>query len=282
MNTIIADTCNPEIGNSANIGYYRVNYLDEGQGDPVILLHGSGPGVTAYANWRLLIPELAANYRVIAPDIVGFGYTDRPAGFEYTLESWMDFVLQFMDTLDIGQASLVGNSFGGALSLALAARHPDRVRSFVLMGAAGIRFPISQGLKKVWGYQPSFQAMRDLINTFAFRGENISDEIVTSRYQASMRPGYQQSYAQMFPEPIQEKLDALCLPEAEIGRIEKPALLVHGREDVIVPLDCSLHAHSLLNNADLHIYSGCGHWIQFERAAEFGRLVASFLDANRP
>jgi len=281
LNATTSEISNPELGKSIDIGAYRVNYLDQGRGDPVILLHGSGPGVTAYANWRLLIPVLAENYRVIAPDIVGFGYTDRPAGLEYRLQSWMDFALQFMDALDIGQASLVGNSFGGALSLALAARHPERVRCFVMMGAAGIRFPISEGLKKVWGYQPSFEAMRDLMNTFAFRGENISDEIVASRYQASIRPGYQESYGQLFTEPMQEKLDALCLPEEEIERIEKPVLLVHGREDVIVPLECSLRAHKLLKNSDLHVYSNCGHWTQFERAAEFGSLVDSFLDANR-
>lgn len=280
MNTSTPEATDPEIGNSVDIGGYHVNYLDEGHGEPVILLHGSGPGVTAYANWRLLIPVLAQNYRVIAPDVVGFGYTDRPQGFEYTLESWMQFALDFMDSLGVAQASFIGNSFGGALSLALAARHPQRVRCFVMMGAAGIHFPISEGLEKVWGYQPSFEAMRDLMNTFAYQGEKISDEIVESRYQASIRPGYQESYELLFPEPRQEKLDALCLPEEEISRIDKPVLLVHGREDVIVPVDCSLRAHALLKNSDLHVYSNCGHWTQIEKAPEFGALVRSFLDAH--
>ncbi len=281
MSTTTTGTSNPEIGKSIDIGGYRVNYLDEGQGEPVILLHGSGPGVTAYANWRLLIPMLATDYRVIAPDVVGFGYTDHPDNFEYNLNAWIGFAIQFMDALGIEKASFIGNSFGGALSLALAVKHPQRVRSFVMMGAAGIHFPISQGLEKVWGYTPSFEAMRELMNTFAHRGEDISDDIVESRYQASMRPGYQETYAQLFPEPYQERLDDLCLPEEDISRVEQPALLVHGREDTIVPLDCSLRAGTLLRNSDLHIYSNCGHWTQIERAAEFGELVRSFLKANQ-
>ena len=262
MNTSTPEAVNPEIGKSIDIGGYRVNYLDEG---------------TGYANWRLLFPVLSENYRVIAPDVVGFGYTDRPPGFEYSLDSWIEFALQFMDALKIDQASFVGNSFGGALSLAIAARHPARVCCFVMMGAAGIHFPISQGLEKVWGYQPSFEAMRDLMNTFAYHGDQISDEIVESRYQASIRPGYQESYEQLFPEPRQEKLDALCLPEAEISQVESAVLLVHGREDAIIPMDCSLRAHALLKNSDLHVFGNCGHWTQIEKATEFGQLVLNFL-----
>lgn len=281
MSDVMTETSNPEIGKSIDIGGYQVNYLDEGQGEPVILLHGSGPGVTAYANWRLLIPVLATDYRVIAPDVVGFGYTDHPDNFEYNLNSWIGFANEFMEALGIEQASFVGNSFGGALSLALAAKHPEKVRCFVMMGAAGIHFPVSQGLEKVWGYTPSFEAMRELMNTFAHRGEDISDDIVESRYQASTRPGYQETYAQLFPEPYQERLDDLCLPEEEIARVEQPVLLVHGREDTIVPLDCSLRAGALLRNSDLHIYSNCGHWTQMERATEFGELVHGFLKANQ-
>lgn len=269
---------NPERGETIDIGGCKVNYLDSGQGETVILLHGSGPGVTAYANWRLLIPVLENNFRVLAPDVVGFGYTEHPHDFEYTLPNWIEFTIRFMDALDIEKASFVGNSFGGALSLALAAKYPERVDRFVMMGAAGIKFEITEGLRKVWGYKPSFEAMRELMNTFAFRGDLVSDEIVQSRYEASMRPGYQEAYDCIFPEPMQEKLDGLRLPEGEVKQVKHPVLLVHGREDVIVPLDCSIRANQLLHNSDLHVYSNCGHWTQIERAEEFGLLVCEFLN----
>jgi 2-hydroxymuconate-semialdehyde hydrolase len=270
-------TENPELGLSIDIGGCKVNYLDEGNGDVVILLHGSGPGVTGYANWRLLMPALSKDFRVIVPDVIGFGYTENPEGYVYNLPNWIDFIIRFMDKLGVKKASFVGNSFGGALSLAVAAKHPDRVKRFVMMGAAGIKFDITDGLRKIWGYTPSFENMRELMNVFAFRGDLISDEIVESRYQASLRPGYQEAYAKLFPEPMQEKLDGLRLPEEEISRVEHPVLLVHGREDIIVPVACSHRANQLLKNSDLHVYSNCGHWTQFERAVEFNALVHNFL-----
>ncbi|MGD9661056.1 MAG: alpha/beta fold hydrolase [Porticoccaceae bacterium] len=268
---------NPELGKNVKVNGYGVNYQEQGTGDTVILIHGSGPGVTGYANWRLLIPVLAKKFHVLAPDVVGFGYTEHPKNFEYNLDNWVAFMIGFMDALNIKKAHFIGNSFGGALSLAIAAKHPDRVDRFVLMGAAGIHFEMTEGLRKVWGYQPSFEAMRDLMNVFTHENFKVSDEIVESRYQASMRPGYQEAYQSLFPEPMQEKLDALHLPEEEIAKIANPALIIHGREDAIVPYRCSVRAHELLKHSELHIYGECGHWTMFEKAASFATLVENFF-----
>jgi 2-hydroxymuconate-semialdehyde hydrolase len=268
---------NPEIGKSVLVNGYRVNTIDQGEGEPVILVHGSGPGVTGFANWRLLIPTLSTQFRVLAPDVVGFGYTEHPTDFEYTLDNWMAFMVDFMDALDIPKAHFIGNSFGGALSLALAAKYPERVNRLVMMGSAGIHFEMTEGLRKVWGYQPSFESMHELMNIFTHKDFTVSDEIVESRYQASMRPGYQEAYQQLFTEPMQEKLNALCLPESDIENIQHPTLLIHGREDVIVPYECSVRAHQLLTNSELHIFGNCGHWTMFEKAEAFSALVESFL-----
>ena len=92
----------------------RTNYLEAGSGEQtVVLVHGSGPGVTSYANWRLVIPALAEDFHVVAPDMVGFGYSDRPEGVEYSLDTWADQTVGLMDALGIEKAHLVGNSFGG-------------------------------------------------------------------------------------------------------------------------------------------------------------------------
>src|SRR5699024_368341 len=131
-------------------------------GDPVLLIHGSGPGVSAYANWRAVLPELAKNHRVIAPDILGFGYTERPEGVTYDMATWTEHLVGLMDALGIEQAAVVGNSFGGALALNLATHHPGRVSKLVLMGAVGVPFEITEGLDKVWGFEPSLANMVDL------------------------------------------------------------------------------------------------------------------------
>src|SRR3546814_6853485 len=123
---------NPEIGQSIVANGIRTNYIEAG--DPslpsLVLIHGSGPGVTAFANWNGFFPALAEHFHVFAPDMVGFGYTDVPEDVtDFTLDFWVGHIIGFLDALGISQASFIGNSYGGALSLAVAARHPERVRS---------------------------------------------------------------------------------------------------------------------------------------------------------
>ena len=269
---------NPEIGENVDVGGVRTNYILAGQGEPLILIHGSGPGVTAFANWRGVIPAFAEHFRCYAPDTLGFGYTDFPddiAGF--SMERWMDHLIGFMDALGIEAAHFIGNSYGGALTLALAARYPARVRGMVLMGAAGMPFPITDGLERVWGYQPSMEAMRDLMTTFAFDPTLVKEEIVASRYHASIRPGAQEAYSSLFPEPRQRWLDALQTSEDKLRALPHPTLILHGREDVIVPLDCSVRFNQLIPNSELHVFGHCGHWTQIEKRDRFVELVIPFL-----
>jgi pimeloyl-ACP methyl ester carboxylesterase len=271
---------NPEIGQSVAVEGINTNYIEAGSADapPLILIHGSGPGVTAFANWQGVMPKLAETFHVYAPDMVGFGYTDCPPEIEdFTLDLWVDHIEGFMDALGIAKAHFIGNSFGGALALALAARRPERVDRFVLMGAAGLDFPISQGLRAVWGYTPSPENMRKLMETFAFNAGLVTDAIVQSRYEASIRPSAQENFARAFPEPRQEKLSALATPEDDVRQIKHPSLIVHGREDVIVPVAVASRFSALLPNSELHIFGGCGHWTQIEKKDRFLDVVIPFL-----
>ena len=164
----MADPANPEIGRSIEAAGLTTNYHDAGEGRPVVLIHGSGPGVTGWANWRLTIPVLAESRRVLAPDITGFGFTDKTPDDRYDMDIWREHLVGFLDALDLAQVDVVGNSFGGALALALAVHHPERVRRMVLMGAAGLDFELTPGLDAVWGYEPSLDTMRELIRLFAY------------------------------------------------------------------------------------------------------------------
>jgi pimeloyl-ACP methyl ester carboxylesterase len=268
----------PEIGQSAEANGIRTNYLEAGSGtETVLLIHGSGPGVTSYANWRVVMPALAEDFRVIAPDMVGFGYSDRPKDVTYGLDTWADQVVGLMDTLGIDKAHLVGNSFGGSIGLRIAAQHPERVGKLVVMGSMGVPFPITEGLERVWGYEPSFENMRKVLDVFAYSREIVNDELAQVRYEGSIEPGFQEAFSSMFPEPRQRWVEALTTPDEEIRKLPHRALIVHGREDQVIPVQTSLRLMELLENGDLAVFSHCGHWSMIERTADFNRLVRDFF-----
>ena len=267
----------PEIGATADANGIKTNYLEAGKGDAVVLIHGSGPGVTAYANWRPVLPALAENFRVLAPDMVGFGFSERPANIEYGLQTWADQVVGLMDTLELPTAHMVGNSFGGAIALRIATQYPDRVGKLVLMGSMGVPFPITEGLERVWGYEPSFENMRKVLDVFAYSRDLVNDELAEVRYRGSIQPGFQESFAAMFPAPRQRWVEAMCTPEDDIRRLPHRTLIVHGREDKVIPVQTSLRLMELIDNADLSVFSHCGHWSMIERTKDFNRSVSEFF-----
>ncbi|PPE70328.1 alpha/beta fold hydrolase [Caldimonas thermodepolymerans] len=277
----MTNPANPEIGRRVRTGGFDTNVHDLGASrpgqPPVLFIHGSGPGVSAWANWRLAIPVLAKERRVLAPDMVGFGYTERPAGIAYTMDTWVQQALDLLDALDLPQADVVGNSFGGALSLALAIRAPHRVRRLVLMGSVGVSFPITPGLDAVWGYQPSVENMKRIMDVFAYNRDLLTDELAEMRYRASIRPGVQESYAAMFPAPRQRWVDAMASRESDIRALPHETLILHGREDQVIPLQTSLTLSSWIPRSQLHVFGHCGHWTQIEHAARFTQLVSNFL-----
>jgi len=268
---------NPEIGKTVVANGVRTNYHEQGEGAPVLLIHGSGPGVTGWANWRLTIPALAKRFRVLAPDMVGFGYTERPAGVQYNMDTWVSHIIGFMDAMGIERAHVVGNSFGGGLALALAIRAPQRVKRLVLMGSAGIAFPITEGLDRVWGYTPSLENMRGLLDVFAYDRNLVNDELARMRYEASIRPGFQEAFSQMFPAPRQRGVDGLASPVEAIRALPHETMVVHGREDKVIPLDSSYQLFGLIPKSQLHVFGQCGHWTQIEHAARFNQLVGDFF-----
>lgn len=176
----------------------------------MLLLHGSGPGVSAWANWRGTFDALADRYRVVAPDIVGFGYTQRPVGFRYELDAWTAHLVGVLDALELPRVSVVGNSFGGALALALAAEHPERVNRVVLMGAVGMRTSISPGLEQVWSTTADRAEMEATMRLFAHDPSRLTPDLINLRTAAAARPEADQAWRVMFGPPRQARLDALA------------------------------------------------------------------------
>lgn len=265
----------PEIGRRVDANGIGTNYLEAGEGTPVVLVHGSGPGVSAYANWRLTIPDLAGEHRVLAPDMAGFGFSDKPGN--YSMEGWVQQLDAFLTALQLDKVSLVGNSFGGGLALAFAARWPERVDKLVLMGSMGVTFPITEGLDRVWGYEASIENMRSVLDFFAFDRTLVNDELAELRFRASTEPGMQEAFSSMFPAPRQRWVESMTTPLEQIAALPHETLIIHGRDDRVIPLDNAWQLLQVINRAQLHVFGRCGHWTQIEHAKAFNNLLLGFL-----
>jgi len=266
-----------EVGEYEIIGGIRTHFHRGGEGRPVLFIHGSGPGVSAWANWRLTLPYFIENgFEVFAPDVVGFGYTERPENFNYTHRSRINHLINFVKYFDFKELNIVGNSMGGALALALALEIPERIRKVVIMGSVGVKFPITEGLEFIWGYKPSIENMRKVIWYLSSNPELVGDELVRLRYEASIQPGFQETYEKMFYPPYQKHLDEMDV-EDKLGMINVPVLVLHGKLDKVIPWQISVRIFEKLPKAELHIFGDTGHWIMIEKRDEFNELVKNFL-----
>lgn len=267
----------PEIANSIQTGSFKTNYHDLGTGEPLVMLHGSGPGVTSWGNWNKVFGPLSEKFRVIAPDMQGFGFTERKEDDVYNMNNWVQQTIDLFDALGIKKAHLVGNSFGGALALSMAIKYPERINKLVLMGSMGVSFPLTYGLDRVWGYTPSTANMEELLEIFTYDHSFSTPELIKSRYESSIQPGFQESFSYMFPEPRQKGVEAMAGNQHYIRDIQNETLIIHGREDRVIPLETSLKLLSLIKNSQLHVFGKSGHWTMIEHSQEFAALVTSFL-----
>ena len=257
---------------------HRTNYHEVGQGKPLFLLHGSGPGVSGWGNWKGVMAELGEQFHVIVPDIAGFGFTEFKPESKYDIKLWVRHLVGIMDTLGIEQASFIGNSFGGALAIGLALFDKSRVDRIVLLGTPAGEFEQTPGLRSAATYEPSMAAMEAAMRLFPYDQSIITPEMIRSRYEASARPGAQDALKRLVPQPNPDGPTIVKgFPAAAVAGIEAPVLVLHGREDRVVPPQCGLLLAQNIPGADLHMFARCGHWVQVERRADFLRLVGDFL-----
>lgn len=267
----------PELGKTLVAADHKTNYMEAGAGKPLVLLHGSGPGVSAWTNWAKVMPELARDFRVVAPDIAGFGFTEFKSESKYDIKLWVKHLVGILDALEIERASFVGNSFGGALSVGLSLFAPERVETLVLLGTPAGEFEQTPGLRSAWEYEPSMENMERTMRLFPHDQSIITEEMVRSRYEASARPGAQEALRKLIPQPNAEGPTIVKgFPKASLEKIAARTLVLHGREDRVVPLQCGQLLAASIPQADLHVFGQCGHWVQTERRDDFLRLVRAF------
>jgi pimeloyl-ACP methyl ester carboxylesterase len=260
-------------------GSTRIHYLEQGSGEPLVCLHGAGPGATGWSNFRGNLESLSRRHRVILPDLPGFGGSDKPAGVvERPLAHNSKVLKDFFDQLEIRSAAMIGNSMGGATTARFALDNPERVTKMVLMGAAGAGLGTlapqpPEGIRAMRAYfqNPSKEAMRALITTFVYDASFLTDELLEERFKASMDPEH---LAFMRSRGPLEDMSH------ELARIKVPTLLVWGQDDRFVPVEAAFRFLRAIQGAELHVFSRCGHWAQVEYAARFNRLVGDFLEGD--
>jgi len=256
-----------------------------GNDDAVLLLHGGGPGAQAWSNWQPALTLLGDRFDVVAPDLVGFGTTDHPDPPPYGPRLWLqarcEQLAGLLDELDIACADLVGNSLGGALALHMAILHPERVRRIVLMGSGGAPFVPGPELRRMLGFyeDPTADNLRAILRNLVFDVEAFGDldALVDARVDVATAPDAQRSFHAMFTTPDGRPIGEIALAEDAVRSITQPALVVHGREDRIVPVECGQWLFERLQDAELHLFSRCGHWAMLEHPAAFARVVSEFL-----
>ena len=257
---------------------HQTAYFECGSGEPLLLLHGSGPGVSGWTNWGGVMAELGQHFHVYVPDIAGFGFTEFKEGTTYDIKFWVNHLVEFMDAVGIDKASLVGNSFGGAVGVGLGVFAPARLNKLVLLGTPAGTFVQTPGLAGAWLYEPTVANMRQLMELFPYNTALITDELVQSRFEARNRPGAQEALRKLLPKPNDEGETLVKgFPEPALQKITAQTLVLHGREDKVVPLECGIRLVQNIPNADLFVFGQCGHWVQTEQRTKFIRMVTLFV-----
>jgi 2-hydroxymuconate-semialdehyde hydrolase len=256
-------------------GDFETAFHDVGSGEPVVLLHGSGPGVSGWENWHRTIPALTDFRRLIVPDLAGFAATRPPAGYIYSVAHWVDQVIALLDALEIERASVVGNSMGGRIAQRLAVAYPARVERLVLIGAASPRPFQSAALAATRAYKPGREAMRAMLKEcLVYDPAIVTDELVEARYLMSARPGIQEQFETMFSRNVVTD-DVVSF--ASLTQIPHETLIIHAREDRVVPAEHGWELAQAIANAELHLLPHCGHWTQIEAADRCNELVLRHL-----
>lgn len=255
----------------------KIHYNEVGTGDALICLHGGGPGASGWSNYQRNVGPLSENFRVILPDLPGFGKSDKPEITGGRFAMYAKTVRDLMDEIGIEKASFIGNSMGGGTSLKFAMEYPDRAERIVAMGPAGgvsLFNPMpTEGIRYLMSYYappgPSKEKMERFLRTIVYDQSRLNDELFEARYQSSIQPELLNA-----PQSRSAQLEDLW---KDLDKVPHKVLLIWGRDDRVVPMDGGIFMLQRLPDARLHVFSQCGHWAQWEKTDEFNALVKAFL-----
>jgi pimeloyl-ACP methyl ester carboxylesterase len=284
-----------------DVGALRVHHMHGGHGTPVVFIHGLGS--SGYMEWRRNLEPVAVRHRVYAPDLPGYGRTDKPR-VRYTIPYFARFVRRYMDFLGLRRAAVIGASLGGRIALEVALEEPRLVRKLVLVNTLGLGRPQVRMAQMAYGIvtiprvgeavmglarDALTWAPRKVIRRIAGRYAGVRvdlEETMDDSYLDDLRDMYA---AEGFHNAYLSTVRSLVNPRALFGghhdvtrrlnELKIPVQLIWGAADPLFPLAHAERAQSLIGEAALAVIDGAGHTPQSEQSAEFNRVLHAFLDA---
>ncbi|WP_092804771.1 alpha/beta fold hydrolase [Rhodococcus globerulus] len=253
------------------------HYHELGEGTPILFLHGSGTGVTAAANWWLNLPALSEQGRCIAIDSIGYGQSVVAPNTEYGIKEWVRHAVRVLDALGIEKTWIVGNSLGGWLAFQFAIDFPERLLGIVSMGTGGAK--LTGALAGHSNPNLTEAGIRKTLELFVVDKSLVTDELVSLRYQSALNDTASDRLAEVVAARDRDRTE-LPLDFDVLSRLDVPVLLIHGVQDVVIPVSRTWELLNVIPNADVHIFSQCGHWSQVERAEEFNTVITQYLSAR--
>lgn len=268
-------------------GANELHYHRSGDGPGLLLIHGSGPGVSGWANFGCNLPVFAEHFTTVIPDMPGFGSSYHPELPVAYIPLAADALLAVMDAEGIDQFDVVGNSLGGAVAVQMTLDHPDRVRRLVLMGPGGLSPALftplpTEGIRLLVEFceEPSRDRLVRWMQAMVGDQSFLTEERIEERWRQANQPGalvFIRDFFRMVMAPPTPGVPAGTPLWVRLSEIQQPTLLTYGRDDRVTPLDGALHPMRNIPSAELHVFPNCGHWAMQEKQTEFERLVLEFL-----
>ncbi|MEQ8840820.1 MAG: alpha/beta fold hydrolase [Acidimicrobiales bacterium] len=263
-----------------------LHYHDHGEGPPFVMLHGSGPGVSAWANFAGNLETFGEHFRCLALDMPGFGTSHATASPPLDAP---DAVIRFLDGLGLEKVALLGNSLGGGVAARVAAAHPDRITRLVTIGGVGVPFfsalP-SEGITRLVEFveNPTRELLVQWMRSMVYDQSILTDEFVEMRWQAANDPAAMEGIKQIYSREMLDILRTMMLDNTAmfgmLRQIQAPTLITWGRDDRVTPLDGAIAPMRMIRNCELHVFHDCGHWSMIERKDEFESTVLAYLSRD--
>lgn len=263
-----------------------LRYYERGEGPPLLLLHGSGPGVTGWRNFSGNFDVFAEYFRTFILEFPGFGVSDDAGG--HPMMTAQQAVIDFLDGLDLASTAIIGNSMGAIVGASVAVDHPDRVSKLVTIGGIGTNVfspGPGEGIKLLSEFtdEPTREKLIQWLHSMVFDPAMVTDQLVEDRWQQATDPVTLASARRMYSSTAMARgREAAAMSKelplwAKLNQVQAPVLVCWGRDDRVNPLDMSILPMRMLPNGELHIFPNCGHWVMIEQKDAFESVVLAFL-----